>query len=397
MATQPVARTLGSGGTQARVRRRLSVRLALPLVLALAALSGIAGVALASGTGASVAVDPSAGPVGTQVTVKGSSFTPGDQIQVGYAAGNCSSGVTIISGATGTVGSDGTVTVIFKWPNTKAGAYTICVVDKTNGHTYSSSNTFTVTNVQAPAITVSSPVISGQPVTVKGTNWSIPGGGTVEILYGPAGGNACATSAGTATLNSDGTFTFTFNAPFEATATQITITAVYPQGSCSGDWILRASQTVTVQPAVTPTPSPSATSPAHPTPTATTSPPEGVVFPPTFPPTPAETVVYCLVGLLLLLLLLLLFLLLSRSRRQNQPTTIRQQDTPLVNSQGRPGAPMVQSSIYAENPRNQRRTQIAEEVTTIQEEPINPPNPPSGGQFGQPPRFGPASGNSGPY
>jgi hypothetical protein len=364
----------------------------------MAVLASLSSVALASGTQATAAVDPASGPVGTQVTVQGANFHSGDQIQVGYAAGSCSGTITIISGATGTIDSAGKFTVKFVWPLTSAGSYTVCVIDTTNGHTYSSSNPFTVTSTTPPSITASSPVKSSQSVTVKGASFLVQGGGTVEILYGPAGAVGCATSAGTATLNADGSFTFTFNAPFESADTQITITAVYPQGACNGDWILRASKPVTVLAAsATPTPSPTATGAAHATPT-TTGAPVGVAFPPTFPLTPAETVVYCLVGLLLLLLLLLIFLLISRNRRQSQPTTIRQQDTAVINAgPGRSRSPMVQSSIYAENPRNQRRTQIAEEVTSIEEEPINPPNQPGGGRYGQPPRFGPATGNSGPY
>jgi hypothetical protein len=378
----------------ARQRRRLGLRFALPLVIALAALVGLPSVALAGGAPSSVsfAVSPASGPVGTHVTIKGTSFTSGDHIQVGYAVGNCANGVTIISNATGSAGSDGSVTITFVWPSTGTGNYVVCAKDTTNGHTYSSSNTFQVASATAPSITVSSPVNAGQPVTVTGSNFDVPGGGSVEILYGPAGGNACANNAGTTNINSDGSFTFTFNAPFESTNTQITITAVYPQGSCGGSPVLQASKTVTVLAAATPTPT---VTPSHlsVTPTSTTS-PVGVVFPPTFPPTAAETVVYCLIGLLVLLLLLLLFLLLSRRRNQNQPVTVRQSDTPMVNSRGGTGAPMVQSSIYAENPRTQRRTQIAEEVTTIQEEPVNPPSPPSGGPYNSPPRFGPAGGGN---
>jgi hypothetical protein len=402
MATHPVAHIPRDTGKGATPTWRQRIGRALPFVIALTALFSVPGVAFAGGTPPSVnlAVDPASGQVGSQVTVKGSNFTGGDQIQIGYAVGDCSTGITIISDATGSAGSDGSVTISFIWPSSAVGDYVVCAQDTTNGHTYSSSNHFHVASATAPSITVSSPVKSSLPVTVTGSNFQVPGGGTVEILYGPAGSNGCGTSAGTASLKSDGTFTFTFNAPFEASDTQITITAVYPQGACNGAWVLRASKTVTVTGGTaTVSPSPKASPSSSPalaiTPTATTgTTPVGIVFPPTFPPTPAETVVYCLIGLLLLLLLLLLFLLLSRRSKNNERVTVRQSDRVVVNS-GQGGAPTVQSSIYAENPRNQRRTQIAEEVTSIQEEPINPPNSPGGNQFGQPGqqgRFGPAGG-----
>ncbi|MBF6589003.1 MAG: hypothetical protein IVW57_00550 [Ktedonobacterales bacterium] len=392
MTSHQIAHMPSGAEVSARRRGRARLSLALPLLLVLVALVAMPGIALAGGTPPSVnlAVDPASGPVGAQVTVKGSSFTPGDAIQIGYATGSCANGVTIISGATGTATSGGTVSIIIVWPSSGTGNYIICAKDTTNGHTYPSANHFQVTSATAPAIAISSPVRSGQPVTVTGSNFLVPGGGTVEIRYGPGSGNGCATTAGTATLNADGSFTFTFNAPFEASSTQITITAVYPQGSCDGSWVLRASKTVTVLAATATTPSPTVKPTVAPGVTPGTTPaPVSIVFPPTFPPTPAETVVYCLVGLLLLLLLLLLFLLLARRRRKDQPVMIQQKDTPVVNS-GQGGSPMVQSSIYAENPRNQRRTQIAEEVTTIQEEPVNPPNPPGGG--GPAPRYGPALG-----
>ncbi|HEX6123358.1 MAG TPA: hypothetical protein VFY89_09365 [Ktedonobacterales bacterium] len=101
-----------------------------------------------------------------------------------------------------------------------------------------------------------------------------------------------------------------------------------------------------------------------------------------------------MVGLLLLLLLLLLFLLLARRKKNDEQVVIKQNDRAVVNAGqgGQGGSPMVQSSIYAENPRNQRRTQIAEEVTSVQEEPYNPNNPPDGNQYGSSGRFGPAGG-----
>lgn len=337
-----------------------------------------AGTVLAGGAGPGISVDPAAGPVGSHITISGSKFTPGDKIQIGYATGSCASGVTVISGGTTSANGTGNISIGVTWPATGKGSYVICAQDTTNHHTYQGSTQFNVTDASAPSITISGPVTSGGTVTVNGAHFETPNGGTVEILYGPSGSAGCATSAGTTPINSDGTFTFTFSAPNETSATTIVVTAVSPQGSCNNSPTLMATTTVQVNAAAvsTATPAPTATATTT-TSTSTSTAPTSLALPPTWPPSGPWTVVYCLIGLLLLLLLLLLALLLARGRKKNQPvTTIKQQETPVVNSQGGPMA--VRSSIYAESPKGQRQTPIAEEVTTVTEEPINPPNGPSG-------------------
>lgn len=377
-------------------RRHLLTTLVAMLVAALG-FGLFAGTALAGGGGPGISISPATGPVDTHLTVSGSKFNPGDKVQIGYTSGTCDSGVTIISGASGTADSSGSVQIPVTWPASGKGSFTVCAQDTTNNHSYGSSAKFNVTDPSAPSITISGPVKSGGTVTVTGSHFTLPNGGTVEILYGPEGSNGCATSQGTATLNSDGSFTFTFNAPNETTTTTIVVTAVNPQGSCSSSPTLSATTTVQVQPAVTATMTP--TTAPSPTPTkgasgSTTSPTAPITFPPSWPPSGPWTVVYCLIGLLLLLLLLLLALLLARGRNKNQPVTkIKQQDTPVADSQG--GAPMVRSSIYAEGPGGQRQTPLAEEVTTVSEEPFNPADGANGGAVGGPggpaPQGGPAA------
>lgn len=366
-------------------------------VVAALSLSLFAGTAFASGGGPGIGVNPVSGPVGTHLTVTGSKFTPGDKIQVGYTSGTCASGVTVISGATGTANSSGTISIPVTWPATGKGSFAICAQDTTNNHSYSSDSKFTVTDPSAPSITISSPVKSGGQVTVTGAHFELPNGGTVEILYGPSGSSGCASSQGTATINSDGSFTFTFNAPNETSTTTIVVTAVAPQGSCGNSPTLSATTTLQVLAAgsaqqTTPTTAPTATATTAPTATATTSttstgtstpPSTTLTFPPSWPPSGPWTVVYCLIGLLLLLLLLLLALLLARGRNKNQPvTTVKQQDSVATDSQG--GSPMVRSSIYAEGPGGQKQTPIAEEVTTVTEEPIDPQDPNAGNPGGRP-------------
>ena len=383
MAKRIFATTFGGGGdgkTPSRNRRiRAGLGITLAALMAIAVLA-VPAIVFASGAGPGVTVSPDSGSVGTHVTVSGSHFKAGDKIVVGFSNGDCSSGVTNISGASGTVGSDGTFVIPFVWPNTPKGSYSVCAVDQTNGNTYQSSNPFQVLSTDPPTITISGPVQAGQPVQVSGKNF-LPGGGTVEVLYGPDGSNGCANSQGTADVGSDGTFTFTFNAPFTSSNENIVVTAVEPQGSCGQSPVLQASANVQVTAAAAATPTPAATATTA-APTATPGNGTGLIV---WPPSGPWTVVYCLIGLLALLLLLLLLLLLARRRRKDDPEVIREQDRVVVAPNaaggagtGQGGNATVQRDVYAQNPRTGQRTPIAEEVTSVQEEYLD--NPPNSGQ-----------------
>ncbi|HLY32092.1 MAG TPA: hypothetical protein VKQ36_13770, partial [Ktedonobacterales bacterium] len=213
---------------------------------------------------------------------------------------------------------------------------------------------------------------------MQGSNFLLGNVNSVQILYGAQGTNGCATSAGTTTVNSDGTFTFTFNAPFESQNTDLVVTAVEPAQTCASGPTLSAQAPLTVQASssgATATPSS-----GQGTPTAT---PGGGTISPT--PTPSggaggnplgpiinlfthgPGILYCLIGLLALLLLLLLLLLLARRRRQNQPV-VQEQDSTTVNSSGGAGTATVQRNIDAVDPRTGRRTRIATEETSFDEE-----------------------------
>ncbi|HEX6123651.1 MAG TPA: IPT/TIG domain-containing protein, partial [Ktedonobacterales bacterium] len=85
MATHPIAHITREPGNDRVPAWRRRLGRVLPLLITLAALFSMPGVAFASGTPVSLAVDPASGPVGTQVTVKGSNFPSGHQIQIGYA------------------------------------------------------------------------------------------------------------------------------------------------------------------------------------------------------------------------------------------------------------------------------------------------------------------------
>ncbi|MEO7002602.1 MAG: hypothetical protein ABI068_12380, partial [Ktedonobacterales bacterium] len=105
---------IGSDGASARraphssktsgAARRLPLVVAIPLLTILALILSTS-VVFASGKGPALVVTPDNGPVGTHLSLNGSSFHPGDTITVGYTTGTCSPSVTTISGATGTVGS----------------------------------------------------------------------------------------------------------------------------------------------------------------------------------------------------------------------------------------------------------------------------------------------------
>ncbi len=391
MAKRFFAKTSGGGdglgvmpSRKRRIRAGIGITAAALVVIAALAVPAIV---FASGAGPGVSITPDSGSVGTHVSVHGSNFKAGDKIIVGFSSGDCSSGVTNISGAEGTVGGDGTFIIPFVWPSTPKGSYKVCAIDQTNGNTYTSDKPFQVLSTDPPSITISGPVQAGQPVQVTGKNF-LPGGGTVEVLYGADGSNGCTNSQGTADVGSDGSFTFTFNAPFTSSTETIVVTAVEPQGSCGGSPTLQASANVQVTGAAAATATPVPPTPTTaPAPTATAGPGTGLIV---WPPSGPWTVVYCLIGLLALLLLLLLLLLLARRRRKDQPEVIREQDRVVVapNAAGAAGAGQggnatVQRDVYAENPRTGQRTPIAEEVTSVQEEYLD--NPPSG-QGGQPQR-----------
>jgi hypothetical protein len=337
-----------------------SVRLAIALPLVALLVVGLAQTAFASGpNNASVSITPASGPAGTHVTVIGAHFTPNTPVTVGYSKTDCTAGVIAIDGSDQTTGPDGSVTVTIIWPSTDNGKYVICVTEKGTGKIHQSDTQFEELSPSAATIDVTQTVRSAGKVAVTGKNYLLPGGSTFEVLYGAAGSNGCANSVASGTINADGTFNVTFDAPFVQADTTYQVTAVSPAKTCGAGAVLSASKplTVTVTPTFTPTPK------------ATSTP--GFSFPgigggP-------QTVILCLAGLLALLILLLLLLVFARGRRQNQPVTIQERNTVTVGPGGpsTAGSPQVQRDIYAQDPRG-RQTRIATEQTSVEEEPYNP-------------------------
>jgi hypothetical protein len=103
------------------VRRFLFGSLPLAALIAVMVVMILPATVTATGAGPGVSVSPTQGGVGTRVTVNGTQFPAGHQITIGYSNGDCSSGVTTISGAGGAVGSDGTFSFSFLWPQTDKG------------------------------------------------------------------------------------------------------------------------------------------------------------------------------------------------------------------------------------------------------------------------------------
>ncbi len=371
------------GARRWRVGMRLAV--VLPLLALLTVLTAT-GVAFAGGATPGVTVSPASGPVGTNVTLSGNGFHVGDNILVGYSTGNCSSSVITIAKASGAVGGDGKFTIPFVWPSTQIGSYTLCAIDQTNNTSYPSATKFQVLSPNPPTITVNGPVTSGQPVQVTGANF-LPGGGTAEVRYGSAGSNGCANDGATVTVNSDGSFTATFTAPYTAADTTIVVSAVEPQGSCGGSPVLQAQTNVSVKAAAVPIVTVTATTTPVVSPPAPPS--QALPWPPTWPPSGAWTVVYCLIGLLLLLLLLLLIFLLVRRRRKDEPVTIEERDSVVINSSAASSAAgtagmgrmTLQRDIIARDAKG-RETPIAEEIYSTEEEIVDDNQP-------QPPHYGP--------
>ena len=213
---------------------------ALGVLAACLALATGTGTVFATPSGPGLSVSPGEAAPGKTVTVKGSPeknpYGPGDQIVIGYAQGDCSNGVTAINGATGTADGKGNISINVTIPTTDPGSYVLCVTDQSRGDTTPEPVPFQV--LPAPSITISSPINSGQPITVTGKGFVSPdstsGGGSIEITYGTGTSATGCENVGVAKVDAgtDGSFSTQFNAPAVTTDTPITVVAVEPQGSC---------------------------------------------------------------------------------------------------------------------------------------------------------------------
>ncbi len=298
---------------------------------------------------------PPSGTTGATIILNGLSWTPQTSITfaVGPNGGGCSPG-TPLEGVSATVANDGTFMVTFTWPSLGAGIYAVCALGPgAPADGLPSTNTFTELSQAAPSISIPSSVNASQAVSLKGSNW-YPAGTQVEILTGPAQTSDCSTTLTVLTSLSDGTINGSFTAP--VIAGSYTITAVSPQGTCSGSVppTYRTTATLTVvvgtgtatptpgHGTATATPKSGTGTPTVGTGTPTVSPVKGTPTPGTKTPTPTPVshnscniftgsncgissgvpwIVFCLIFLVLFLLLLLLLFLLFRRRNEEVITT----------------------------------------------------------------------------
>lgn len=158
-------------------------------------------------TTSSITLNPTSGPVGTTVTVTGTSFIPDSTITIKF------DGTTLATTpATVTTSAAGGFTATFVVPASTAGGQTVTASDGTN----TGSATFTVT----PKITLtptSGPV--GTTVTVTGSGFA--GGSKITVTFN---GATVITSPATVTTSATGGFTATFAVPTSTTGSK-TVTA----------------------------------------------------------------------------------------------------------------------------------------------------------------------------
>src|SRR5262245_9264312 len=181
-------------------------------------------------SGMYVFLTPLQGPVGTNVTVAGEHQGAGHLFLLGFSVSGCVTDVRLFPGAQATADEFGYFSLAFSWPLTSAGAYIICVIDKTADVIFPADGQFQVTSGLPATITVTPSVNSGQSVQVRGTHF-LPSS-VVEILYGASHSKGCANAVGLVTTASDGTFEYKFDAPFVQETQIYIVTAVAPARTC---------------------------------------------------------------------------------------------------------------------------------------------------------------------
>jgi archaellum component FlaC len=159
--------------------------------------------------GASIALTPNKGPVGTVVTVNGRGFRAldGTEIDITMAA-NTSTLVTLNDITL----SSGTFTGQFIVPEIATGINDFHVVTANDGVTDSATANFNVTGVSGIIITPTS-ARPGETVTIEGGNFTAISGTEVKINFGEIIG------AATFVTNSTGGFKGSFNVPMLPTDT----------------------------------------------------------------------------------------------------------------------------------------------------------------------------------
>jgi hypothetical protein len=186
----------------------------------------------------SIALSPTSGPPGVQVTVTGSNFPASSTVTIIYD----SSPVTTTP-ANVTTSSTGTFSAVFAVPASATGDHT---VNATSGAAKGTA-TFTVTS--PPAITLSpTSGTAGTQVTVTGSNF--PPASTVTIRFN---GTSVTTNPATITSTSTGNFSATFAVPSSATAGPNTVRASGGSASATATFSVALAPSATLSPNSGPT------------------------------------------------------------------------------------------------------------------------------------------------
>lgn len=171
-------------------------------------------------SGLTITSTPTTGPVGTQVTVAGTGWTPGDNVAIGMGPVGILG--IVWSGQTSTTASaTGGFTSTFTIPDVGGGAYWALAYDSSQNPVLglgtiivNSTNSFTVTgSLEITGTPTSGPI--GTSVTVMGTGWPV-GGSISEVVFGVSllGISVEVSCAGgSPTVNGTGGWSCTFPVP----------------------------------------------------------------------------------------------------------------------------------------------------------------------------------------
>jgi hypothetical protein len=236
------------------------------------------------------------GPVGAQVNVQGSGWTPNATVNITLAdmqndtqnqpGSACQNGATLITAETTQADSSGNVTATFLWP-TGAGAknhsYWAC---GDQGSTPSVGVSFyTVLSANPPSAQINvSQAMAGSMITVTGQNW-LPGNQQIQVTIAPSiTGQPPYSSQATTTAAAGGTFSVSVEVPPQApVGTKLYVSvqnidnnnpgntgALHTEPTNTPTFTVIASPTATPSPTNTSTPTATSTSTATATGTAGT-------------------------------------------------------------------------------------------------------------------------------
>lgn len=234
------------------------------------------------------------GPVGAQVNVQGSGWTPNANVNITLADTQgdtpnqpgtaCTNpGTTLYTATTTQADGSGNVNTTFLWPsaaNAKNHSYWACG-DQGGNPSSPGVSYYTVLSASPPSAQINvSQAMAGSAITVTGQNW-LPGNQQIGVVIAPC--IACTppySSNAQATAKADGTFSVSVQVPTQApagTKLYVSVQNLDPNnpGALHTEPTNTPTLTVIAQPTATPSPTntatPTATSTSTPTATSTAS------------------------------------------------------------------------------------------------------------------------------